>query len=130
MKALFNIFHVCSFYCILYQVVNLSFYCSSMYVPAIWGVMYLYKKMLIILFPFSSFRAPEQSDRPTFPAIFDVLNGPDTDLLKWSDEDVTKLSSLAMKLGAPLSEGKKMFPDLQHKNLVNEDHHSFLGTDV
>ncbi len=76
-------------------------------------------------------RAPEQSDRLTFLAIFDTLNGSDTNLLNWSDEDVAQLSHLALELGAPLVEGKKMFLDLQMKNLVREDSNSaFLGTDV
>ncbi len=76
-------------------------------------------------------RAPEQDDRPTFPSIFDLLNGSDIELLRWSDTDCAQLSNLAMELGAPLSEAQTMFLELQEMNLVREDSHSgFLGTDV
>ena len=80
---------------------------------------------------FICLRAPEQDDRPTFSNIFDLLNGSDIELLRWSDTDCAQLSNLAMELGAPLSEARTMFLELQEMNLVREDSHSgFLGTDV
>lgn len=82
---------------------------------------------------YTLYRSPEQSNRPTFADIFETVGGSDTELLRWSENDLAKLSNLAMQLGAPLDEAKDMFLDLQRKNIVREEilhYQGHLHTDV
>lgn len=57
-------------------------------------------------------RNPVYNDRPTFAAIFDLLNAPDETLLKWSEEDKS-VSDRAAELGAPLTESSELYRELQ-----------------
>jgi serine/threonine protein kinase len=56
---------------------------------------------------------PKKRQRPPFSAIVQYLQQPDEQLLAWSEEDQI-VSSQVTVLGAPLEEGKNLYPGLQN----------------
>ena len=59
-------------------------------------------------------RHPESSSRPTFSELLQVLSqGSETDLLRWSEEDM-RVHPQAAVLGAPLEAGKDLYIELQN----------------
>ena len=57
-------------------------------------------------------RHPEHYSRPRFSDICDYLSSADETLLYWSHED-SIVSPSVTHLGAPLSEARNLYPDLQ-----------------
>ena len=57
-------------------------------------------------------RHPDHNCRPRFSDICDYLSSPDETLLYWSHEDRI-VSPSVIHLGAPLSEARNLYPDLQ-----------------
>ncbi len=58
------------------------------------------------------YRNHEPSGRPTFSSIVDILSRHDSSILDWNNIDQS-VSEMCTVLGAPLEEGKYLFPDLQ-----------------
>ena len=58
-------------------------------------------------------RHPVAGSRLTPSSVVMGLTHPDFQILKWSSKDISATSEAARTLGAPLSEGKSLFKELQ-----------------
>lgn len=64
------------------------------------------------LVPFPS-RHPQPASRPTFTDVVVLLQRPDFQLLRWSEEDKIAYSEKARTLGGPVEDGEEMYTELQ-----------------
>ena len=68
--------------------------------------------------PYDSFAAflycrhPESKARPRFPDVLRLLSGPNEELLKWSEEDLS-IHPFAATLGVDISISENLYTDLQ-----------------
>ena len=58
-------------------------------------------------------RHPDPDSRPAFCDLLLLLQRPDFQLLKWSEEDETAFSKKARTLGGPLEDGEELYTELQ-----------------
>ena len=58
-------------------------------------------------------RHPTHQQRPSFDKIVNYLKQPEDKLLYWADKDIIT-GHRANVLGAPISESKELYVDLQH----------------
>ncbi len=73
------------------------------------------------------FRHPISTSRPTFSKVVTWLSLPDSELLKWSEDDKS-VHPEATKLGANILYAECLYPDLQsqYKTLKLSDDYEFV----
>ena len=60
-----------------------------------------------------AYRHPDPDSRPVFCDLMLLLQLPDFQLLRWSEEDETTFSKKARVLGGPLKDGEELYTELQ-----------------
>ena len=86
----------------------------------------LYSQSQTELQPFSSpfplySRHPMASKRPSFSEVCDYLNASDDLLLNWTSQD-KMVSERVTEIGAPHSEARNLYPDLQYTYDTSQMH--------
>ena len=62
---------------------------------------------------YATYRHPNPDSRPAFCDLLLLLQRPDFQLLKSSEEDETAFSKKARTLGGPLGDGEELYTELQ-----------------
>ena len=60
-----------------------------------------------------AYRHPGPDSRPAFCDLLLLLQRPDFQLLRWSEEDEATFSKKARTLGGPLKDGEELYTELQ-----------------
>lgn len=66
------------------------------------------------------YRHPDTVSRPTFSELNQALSQPESELLGWSEEDMSVHPQAAV-LGAPLEAGKDLYRELQEMHISRDN---------